>query len=274
MPRITLLSPIWRLVTATLMVVGGITLPTYLLSLVMLPPVPPVVMIRSFVLGTALPLAVAWGILRAFRGSIALRDGTLRLQRADLAIDVPRTAVAGVRPWWIPLPSPGLRLRVHDGPWVPLDVASPSLGAVLDQLDAAGVATAAARRHPSVVYAASRPVRRWWAPFVKFGMLGVLPAGILFYTHQHIAYGGTFGQYHLEGPRAYWTTFVEYWGTTAVLLVSWASFWRAGAEVIAWLVAALAPRRAPGARRLAEAACAVAYYGGVPVLLALRYGVL
>jgi apolipoprotein N-acyltransferase len=271
MPSVVLLSPLWRLVIASLMVVGGVVLPGYLLALAFLPPVPPVVMIRSFVVHTALPLGVAWGILRAFTGTIALRDGALALRRHDLEVVVPRSAVAGVRPWWIPLPRPGLRLRLHGGRSIPLDVACRSPGPVLDLLDAAGIATTDLRRHPSVVHAATHRPRRWWGPVVKFGVLGVLPASVLFYTHQHIAYGGTFGQYYLEGPRAYWTTFAEYWATTAILLVSYASCWRAGAEAVVWLVAALVPGRARAVRRVADAICATAYYGGVPVLLALRY---
>jgi apolipoprotein N-acyltransferase len=271
MPRLVLLSPTWRLVTATLMLVAGLTLPTYVLSLVLLPPVPPIVMIRSFVVGSALPLAVVAGILRLFRGSVALDAGTLRVRRADLAIDVPGSAVGAVQPWWIALPRPGVSLRVQGGRRLPCGFAFTQPLPLLDLLDAAGVATADARRHPSIVYAATRRVRHWWGPLVKFGLLGVLPASILFYTHQHIAYGGTFGQYYLEGPRAYWTTFVQYWATTAILLVSYASFWRAGAELVVWLAAAVAPARAGLARRLAEAICAIAYYGGVPVLLWLRY---
>ena len=106
---------------------------------------------------------------------------------------------------------------------------------------------------------------------LKFGLLSVLPASILFYTHQHIAYGGTFGQWYLEGPGAWCTTFVHYWATTALLLVSYASFWRAGAELAVWLAAASVPSTAATVRRVAEAICAIAYYAGVPVLLALRY---
>src|SRR6185436_19328999 len=126
-------------------------------------------------------------------------------------------------------------------------------------------------RHPSVVYAATRRARRWYGPLVKFGVLGVLPASVLFYTHQHIAYGGTFGQYYLESPRAYFTTFAEYWATTAILLVSYASLWRAAAELAVWTVATIARSRTETARSVVEVVCALAYYGGIPLLLALRY---
>ena len=271
MTRVILLSPVWRLVTAALAATALLTLPTYVLALVLLEPVPPIVMERSFVLGTTLPALVAWGVVRAFRGEASARGATLRLARADVALDVDAAAIAGVRPWRVPLPLPGLRLLLSTGEGVPFRLAGRTLSPLLDALDAAGVDTSAARRHPTVVWAATR--RPWSAVelLVKFGFLTVLPASVLFYTHQHIAYGGKFGQWYLEGPRAWSTTFAHYWATTAILLVSYASFWRAGAELVVWITAAVAPGAAATARRMAEAICAIAYYAGVPALLALRY---
>ena len=271
MTRVILLSPVWRLVTAALAATALVTLPTYLLALVLLEPVPPIVMERSFALGTALPALVAWGIVRAFRGDVSARDATVRIARADVALDVRASAIAAVRPWWLPLPTAGLRLVLAAGERVPFRLADRTLVDALDALDATGVDTSAARRHPTAVWAATR---RPWSPgelLLKFGLLTVLPASLLFYTHQHIAYGGTFGQWYLESPRAWCTTFAHYWATTAILLVSYASFWRAGAELVVWLAAATAPAAAATVRRVAEAICAIAYYGGVPALLALRY---
>ncbi len=271
MARVTLLSPTWRLVTATLVAVSWLTLPTYVLAIFLLPPVPPVVMVRSFVLGTALPWLMAWAIARGFAGSVAVRDGVLRLCRSDLELEIPCAAITALRPWRISLPGPGLSFRVRAGGRVPLGVAIDHPTELLDALAACGIDTSAARRHPSVAHADTRRARPWYGPLVKFALLGVLPASVLFYTHQHIAYGGTFGQYYLESPRAYLTTFAEYWATTAILLVSYASVWRGAGEVVVWTVAATSPPRAHATRRIVDAVCALAYYGGVPVLLALRY---
>ena len=269
MTRVILLSPIWRLVTALLVVVGLGTLPTYLLSLVLLPPVPPIVMIRSFVIGTALPLAMAWAIGRVFTGSITTRNGALHLQRADIELDVASAAMSCIRAWRVPLPKPGLRLDVASTP-LPFGIASRTPAAVLDVFDAAGIDTTSARRHPSLLFARTR-ASRWWAPLLKFVVLGIVPASTLFYTHQNIAYGGPYGQYYLESPQAYFRTFAEYWATTAILLISYASFWRAPAELAVWLTAALAPHQTHLARKSAETLCALAYYAGIPTLLALRY---
>jgi apolipoprotein N-acyltransferase len=271
MTRVALLSRPWRLVAALFAAVALATLPTYVLALVLLPPVPPLVMIRSFALGTALPAAVAWAIVRLFAGTAGVRDGVVQLRRDDLAVDVPCAAVAAVRPWWIPLPMPGLAIALRAPGRLPVGIATTRPGELLDALAARDLDVTGARRHPAVVHATTRPRRGWMRAILKFAGFGALPAGLLFYTHQHIAYGGTFGQYYLEGAGPYLRTLAEYWATTVVLLVSYASFWRAPAELVVWTVGALRAEWAPAARRVAEAVCALAYYAGVPLFLALRY---
>jgi apolipoprotein N-acyltransferase len=270
MLRVILLSAPWRAVTATLVVVTWLTLPTYLLALFLLPPVPPIVMIRSFVLGTALPAAMAWGVVRLFAGTAEVRDATLRLRRNDLEIDVPCASIATVRPWRLPLPRAGLTIRTSSRA-LPVGIAVEDPSALVDRLAAGGVAVGAAADDPTVVWAATRRRRRSWSAVLKFPVFGTAPACILFYTHQHIAYGGTFGQYYLEGALPYLTTLGEYWATTIILLVSYASFWRAAGEIIVWTAALAGRAAAAGARRAVEIACGLAYYGGVPALLALRY---
>lgn len=271
MMRATLISRPWRAVTAILVAGSRLTIPTYLIAVFVLPPIPPIVMIRSFVIGTVLPALVAWLALRAFDGTVEPEGGILRLRRGDLDVEVPSHAVAGVRPWWVALPCAGLTIRLHTGDRLPVDLAGDRPAALLDALATTGIDVTAARRHPAIVDAQSRPRRRWWAPFGKFVLVGMLPAAILLYTHQHIAYGGTFGQWYLEGPGAYLRTLCEYWGTTVVLLVSYAGFWRAAAELVVWATVPFGAARVRVARRAVEVACALAYYGGVPVLLALRY---
>lgn len=271
MVPVVLMSLPWRAVAAALVAIALASLPTYALALFLLPPVPLPVMVRSFVVGSALPAAIAWGILRAFRGTASVESGVLRLARADLVVEVPVEALTGTRAWWVPLPGPGLTLMRRSGKPLPLHLVLRDPAALLRILGAAGVGVAGMLRHPSVVYAATRPSRRWWSPIVKFPIAGALPAGVLFYTHQHIAYGGTLGQYYLEGLGPYLATFAQYWATTVILLISYASFWRAAVEILVFATGAVAAEPAPAARRVAEVVCALAYYAGVPTLLALRY---
>jgi len=270
MLRVTLLSPTWRLVTALLVATSLATLPTYAVAVFVLPPIPPLVMARSFALGTMLPALVAGAIARVFAGTVEVDGGVLRLARADLAIDVPTAAIQRVRPWRIPLPRPGVSLRVASRR-LPVAVALDDPTALLERLAVAGVAIDGTRQHPAVVYARTRKSWHVAATAAKFVGFGLLPTAVLFYTHQHIAYGGTFGQYYLEGLLPYLTTFVAYWTTVVVLLASWASMWRALAEGAVGSAALFGDRSARAARRSAEIACALAYYAGVPSLLALRY---
>jgi hypothetical protein len=128
--------------------------------------------------------------------------------------------------------------------------------------------------HPTLVYArakAAQPARHLPYLMVKFGGYALLPATALFYTHQFIAHGGPFGEYYTFGLGAYLTTYAVYWSTVTIYLLLYASLWRGAAEAVCLLAAWIAPSWALGVRWGAERASAVLYYGGVPVVLALRY---
>jgi apolipoprotein N-acyltransferase len=271
MARVSLLSPLWRFVAGALVAIAVATLPTCFIALFVLPPVPLPVMIRSFLVGTALPAAVAWAILQAFRGSAEARDGMLRLRRGDLAVEAPLASVAGARAWWLPLPTPGVTLLDGTGRRLPYGLATGDPTAVLDTLAGAAADPSAARANPTVIAAATRRQRGWLAPIVKFAGLGTIPALILLYTHQRIAYGGAFGQYYLEGLGPFATTLWHYWATTVLLLVSYASCWRIAGELLVWAAAWTGEAGARRVRAAVETVCGLAYYGGVPVFLALRY---
>jgi hypothetical protein len=233
------------------------------------PPVTPPVLLRM-VVGTALlPALAAWALGRAFAARIDLDDAALHIHRRDLEVDVPRTSVAGVSPWRVPLPGPGLSLRLRSGRRLAWGIQTDDPTAVVQAL---GAPEAAA--HPTVVYGHARAGlrrRRWYHAGAKYAGFGLGPAAILFNAHQHIAYGGPLGQYRLHGLGPYLWTFAVYWVTTVIYLVLWAALWRTLAEGAAWLAAAAAPARAARVRRAAERSCQVAYYGGVPVLLLLRF---
>ena len=135
-------------------------------------------------------------------------------------------------------------------------------------------AARAATRHPVLVYAHARArgaPRRWHHLLGRFAGFALLPTAVLFNAHQHIAYGGLLGEYYLLGLGSYVRTFAVHWLTLTIYLVLYASVWRGLAEGVALLAACAAPANAAGARRAVEIACQVAYYGGVPLLLLLRF---
>ena len=102
-------------------------------------------------------------------------------------------------------------------------------------------------------------------------MIGLVPAVPLFRVHQWIAYGGTFGEYYTYGLKAYLLGFAVYWGTMVVYLVIWAAVCRAVSEIVSVATVLAAPSQAVRMRRVAEIMHRCLYYGGVPLLLLVRF---
>jgi hypothetical protein len=176
----------------------------------------------------------------------------------------------------MPLPGSGFSLVTASGrrlrPGVQVDDPTPALRALRGR---AGIAAAdAALVHPAVVFAHARATAgrwRWYHLAAKFPLFALAPTAVLFNAHQHIAYGGALGQYYLLGLGAFLETFAIYWAATTVYCILWASIWRGLAEAVCLVAAHVAPSHATRVRRAAELTCRVAYYGGVPILLALRF---
>jgi hypothetical protein len=238
------------------------------------PPVTPGMLVRSLLVFSVLPAAAGWALLGLFRTVIREHAGAIELRRPGLEVSLPAEAVEAVHPWRIPLPRPGLALRLRSGRLLPYGICTDATDRPLDVLAAAGVDVDRARSHPTVVYARERARRArfgWRRLLLKFVVFAVVPTAILFNAHQYIAYGGTFGQYYLYGAVAYLETLAIYWSLTVIHLVLYASLWRGLAEIAALAAAWLAPAGAGRARQAAEIACAVLYYGGVPLLLLYRF---
>lgn len=274
--RLPVLTTAWRAATAVLLAIAAVNLPFSLAAIVLMtdPPVTPPVLVRSLLVFSILPAGAAWALLRLFRTAIDARDGAFVLARPGLEVAVPSESVASVEPWRLPLPRPGLTLRLRSGERLRWGVAAADPDRLLDVLGEAGVDAGAARAHPMVAYARERARHTRSGAvrlLLKFVGFGALPTAILFNAHQHIAYGGTFGQYYLYGPSAYLETLAIYWALTAIYLVLFASLWRGLAEIAAVSAAWLSPARAGGVRRAAEIACSLLYYGGVPSLLLYRF---
>jgi apolipoprotein N-acyltransferase len=178
--------------------------------------------------------------------------------------------------WLAPFPGPGFSLRLRSGRRLSSVVETADPVPLLRSLaDRAGLLDAEfALKHAIVLWAHEREAfgrPRWFHYLGKYVVFALLPAGVLFNAHQHIAYGGTFGQYYLEGFGPYAATLLVYWATTAIYLFLYGGVLRAAAEAVALLGAASAPERARGARQMAELGYRILYFGGVPVLLALRF---
>ena len=230
--------------------------------------------IRTFVALFLVPEAAAWCVLRAFKARASLIDGALVLASGPRRIELPLARIAAVEPWRLPVPGPGLALRLVSGKRWRYDLALPRADALARALAAAGVtfpgedATSAAARHASARQAAR--AGRLGRPLAKFGVLPLLLAVPAFRLHQHIAYGATFGEYLTFGLRAYVTTFALWWAAWVIGVVLCAAAVRAAIETATLAGVALAPARAVGARRVLEGLGLAALYVGLPAWLLLR----
>jgi hypothetical protein len=238
--------------------------------------VTPDVLFRIIVLFALLPAVLAWWIRRSSEATIEVDHLTIAITRRGFRLEGPSTAIDDVIPWLIPMPGPGFSLRMRSGRRLRYGVETAEAEPVLRALaETAEVGVAArAMRHPSVIYAAARSAscpRGVLHVAVKFVLFALLPAAVLFNAHQHIAYGGPLGEYYLLGWRSYAATFLIYWVTTAIYLALYAGLWRAAAETVSLAVAWVAGAYASSARRFVENVCRVAYYGGVPLLLLIRF---
>lgn len=232
------------------------------------PPVTPPVLLRLLVTWTLLPLGLASLLERLLVTEVGSDGTTLVIARRDVRVEIPLHAIDGVVPWRVPLPRPGFWLRMRSGRRLGYGLAADDPSALLATV---GHTTPA---HPTIAWAQARaavPPRRWYHRVASFGLFALLPAGVLFNAHQHIAYGGTFGQWYLLGAGAWWTTLAVYWGTMVVYLVLYAATWRWLAELAALAAAPVAPSQAARVRRTVELVCGIAYWAGVPLLLALRF---
>jgi len=259
-------APAWRVVIAALRLWSraGMLFVTALVVLGSGVEMTPLVLFRAVAVAAALPALAAWLLERAFAARL-VRDGTRLLARArGRRVEIPLDAVAEAVPWRVPLPRPGVTLRLRDGA---------SLAVALDDPGALLVLLGADPYVPIARWAAVRARARqggWYRPLVHFPLFGLVPGAILFRTHQWIAYGGTFGQYYLLGLRAYLGTFVLYWATVTIYLVLWSNLWRLVAEGVTLVGAWAAPADVTALRRRVERAYALSYYGGALLVLVLR----
>ena len=270
--------PLWRCVAGGLVAASRASLPV--LALVVAArldePLPLPTLLVAVTAFSALPALAAWLLERAFAASVELRERALHVRGRSLRLEVPCASIERAEPWRLPLPGPGVSLRLRSGALLHPGLEAPDLAPLLGALAEAGGVEAArdALREPVVVYAhAKQQHARGLSrhPLFKFPGFALLPTAVLFNAHQHIAYGGTLGQYYQLGLRAYVATLAVYWTTVAIYLVLYAAVWRGAAEGAALLAAWIVPAQAMRVRRAVEMVCTAAFYGGVPLLVLIRF---
>ena len=237
------------------------------------------------------PEAAAWCVMFLFSATASIANGSLVLTRGARRLELGLGDIAGVRLWSLPLPCPGLSLRLavklesglefEPEPgrrWrYELALANPNLLAAA--LDAAG-GRAMRDRTPArgVMQAyvqADLAVRRSRldSPFATYLLLPLALAIPAFHLQQQIAYGGAFGEYYSFGLKAYLTAFALWWAAWSIGVVLSHALLRSAIDAGTLLAALLRPSRASAIRRWLQGAGHAALFLGLPAWLLLTvYG--
>ncbi|MGZ5846931.1 MAG: apolipoprotein N-acyltransferase, partial [Ramlibacter sp.] len=230
--------------------------------------------IRGFVALFLGPEAAAWCVLRAFSARAALDHGVLVLTRGRQRLALAVRDIAAVEPWGLPLPGPGVWLRLASGARWPYGLALADPVVLVRALQAAGGTSLQdpPRSRPSIYLRARLAVRRGRLghPVAKFVLLPLLLAVPAFRLHQHIAYGNTFGEYYTFGLLAYLKGFALWWAAWAIGVLLCAAVLRACTEAGAIAAVVLRPAASVAVRRWLERFGLAALYLGLPAWLLLR----
>jgi apolipoprotein N-acyltransferase len=231
----------------------------------------PLAQIRLFTALVLVPELAAWLVLRAFQARTSVEDGALVLARGGYRITLPLREIALVQVWRWPLPAPGATLCMASGERHALAGADPvALQAALGATPQPPSRTA----HLAHAMLAARADRHRWAwlahPVMKFVLLPLLFAIPAFRLHQHIAYGGSFGEWQTFGAQAWLIGFGLWWAAWIIGVAIAAAVLRAGIEGATVLTLALKPSALVPARRLFERVGLVVLYLGLPAWLMAR----
>ena len=275
--RCVVLSPAWRMASALLRIVAvaGLAWIGYITLFGNAEPGNTLTQMWMFAGLVLAPEAAAWSLRRAFAATIRIEGGMLVIEQSGRRIEIRASDVSAVEPWSLPIPGTGVWLRLASGRRWSQGIALADLAALVRALVRAGgkpeLAHAMASR--AAAYAQARlavPLRWFDHPLLKFVVFPLLPALPAFRLHQHIAYGGTFGEYYTFGLKAYLIAFAIWWASWAIGMVLFAGVLRIITEAGTLLLIGLHPARAGDARQWLERIGRLLFYIGVPAWLAMR----
>ena len=276
--EVVLLAPGWRIATGLLQVFARGCLLWMAAALLFQdnPETNRLTQIWTFAALVLAPEVAAWCIRRAFAATLRIENGALVLEQRERRTEIPLSRIAAVMPWRLPIPATGVWLTLDSGRRWSQGIALRDPPALIDALVRAGARPAlsdtisgrAAAYMRTRLAVPRKAIDRIAMKFVLFPLVPALPA---FRLHQHIAFGGTFGEYHSFGLQAYLIAFAIWWATWAIHLAMFAAALRVAIEAGTWLSLVLRPASAIDVRRTLEFLGRLVFYVGVPAWLAIRF---
>lgn len=227
--------------------------------------------IRMFTSVFLAPEAAAWCVLFLFSAKASVANGSLVLSRGAGRVEIALADMVAVQPWWLPLPRGGASLLLASGRRYGLALAQPGL--LADALAAAGAPLVQAQPGaPAVLQPyvqAGLTIRRSLLdrPFAKYVLLPLALAIPAFHLHQHISYGGPFGEYYSFGLKAYLTAFALWWAAWSIGVVLTEALLRAAIEAGTLVTALVRPAATTDIRQWLERGGHAALFVGLPAWL-------
>lgn len=275
--NVIVLTPFWRIAIVTLKLIARVTLLFIGLNWLFgdASRLTSISGIRMFLGLVAAPELLAWCIATVFSASAFIDKDALVLEQRTHRIEIPLRNIVGLPAWRLQLPSAGASIELASGQRWSAGIAVADLPALADALVQAGASPALAEAKDGRVAAYARlramSPRRWLDHrFVKFMLFPLLPALPAFRLHQHIAFGGTFGEYQTYGLKAYLLALVIWWASWVIGLVLFAAVLRIITEAGTWLALLLKPARAGATRQWLEIGARLLFYVGMPAWWVLR----
>jgi apolipoprotein N-acyltransferase len=230
--------------------------------------------LRYFAALVVAPEVAAWSLLSACSAQAHLESGRLRLRmKSGRETTWPLAQLAAATVWRAPWPGPGLSLAHADQSTCHLMMPCPQR--FLEALRAQGAQLAPqTTRTRADWYAWAqqwRPHTRLARPGIKFLLLPLMLALPAFSLHQHIAYGGFFGEFYTFGALAYLRGLVIWWAAWALGVAITASGLRLLVESLAWVgLWWWQPQAAARVRVVLERSALALLYAGLPLWLGIR----
>ena len=272
-----MLAPAWRIAAGLLQVFARGSLLWMGAALLLLenPETNRLTQIWMFAALVLAPEVAAWCIQRAFAATLRIEGDALVLEQRERRTEIPVKSIAAATPWTLPVPATGVWLTLDSGRRWSQGIALRDPAALIDALVRAGARptlsgtlTGRAAAYLRTRLAVPRKaIDRIALKFVLFPLVPALPA---FRLHQHIAFGGTFGEYHSFGLQAYVTALLIWWATWAINLTIFAAALRVAIEAGTWLSLVLRPASAIDVRRMLEFLGRLVFYIGVPAWFLMR----
>ena len=275
--EIVVLSPALRILLGLLKLIAFATLAWLALRMLLRDGVQvhSLAQLKLFGFGVVLPALCGYCIRRWRTATARIEAGALLLTTRGQHRAVATRDITAITPWTLPVPIPGIDLRLDSGESFAcgIDNNDPAqLAAMLQQAGAPAMAPTRAEAFALADARARATAPRWRIdhPLIKFALFPLLLALPAFRLHQHIAYGGSFGEYYSFGLPAYLLGLLIWWAAWAIGMSLFAIVLRVLVELGTLPALLLQPARAGTARSALQGIARALYFIGAPVWLLWR----